>query len=103
MASTAAMAAMALTNTNMARTIVEAHGSDERRERIGMYFPTTPSMTRDQVRYMAYQAELIAGLAEMYETLVSQPAAPKRGLGRPRKDQSTPTSQDADMEANGTD
>ncbi len=83
MASTAALGAQALTNAETALAVIKAYGSEERRQRIETYYQVVPSPNQNPIAHAAFQSELIAGLAEMYEALVSQPATPKRG--RPKK------------------
>ena len=85
------LAGQMLTNDQQTLAFVERHASDERRQRLTSYYaPPLPNAYTEPQRYAALQSELMAGLVEAVEGMVSQP---KRGPGRPRK-----VSQDASMD-----
>ncbi len=105
MASVGAIGQQAHTNMSIIREYVEAHASEERRQRIATYYPVTPAPNRDPLRFDALLAELLAGVVEIMaeeRAANAEAAKPKRGPGRPRKDATEPTSQDADMDATET-
>lgn len=88
------LAGQMLTNDQQTLAFVERHASDKRRQRLASYYaPPLPNAYTEPQRYAALQSELMAGLVEAVEGMVSQPATAKRGPGRPRK-----VSQDASMD-----
>jgi len=63
-----------------AREVVMRHGSEERRERIELYFSGSEATSTPE-DIMGLQSEVIAGLAEIIDTRLTP-----RPRGRPRKD-----------------
>ncbi len=101
MADANTLAIIALRAEQQALAVVERYGTQERSARINSYLASPhPFAGKELARHAALQAELLAGLAEIIEGMITanaEAAKPKRG--RPRKE----TSQDPDMDANVTD
>lgn len=69
MATTAKVGERAFDNANTARAVVEAHGSEERRQRLATYYSPAPAPTNKPVEFAAYQSDLLAGLSEIITDL----------------------------------
>lgn len=89
--------------TEAALAVIEAHGTEERKQRIRNGFHgSIPMPNRNPFAYAALTAEIMGGLSEIIETMATAQAAanaPKK-RGRPRKDgEPVETSQHAAMDA----